>query len=201
MSPFKADQQLMNSEMAKLMKDETRHNFSSLVENFPAITKKATKVKISASPGPVTNSKKVKRKASIPAPVSQPKPRQAQSVGPTAMQTDASQDEFATAAKTSNASMTRGTTNKSSVNYPSYFFKPKENIFDSKRGSKYFGGDKSVGGISQPKAFHLTQVDSNLAKTVFLSKVSKRPLRDTQSVQNNHEFAPPVFSTLNSAQQ
>ena len=133
------------------MKDETRNTFSSFLDNLPQIN--SSKGKGSASPvpgGSAQVSKKVKRKASIPAPTAAP--RMTQSVGPSVLNTDGSQDDLATAAKTNNAaSVTKGTrTNKSSSQYPSYFFTPKENVFESKRGSKL---DKSTG---KPKAFHLT---------------------------------------------
>ena len=36
-SPFKADKSLLNSEISRIGKDETRQNFSSLVMNLPII--------------------------------------------------------------------------------------------------------------------------------------------------------------------
>ena len=81
----------MNSEMSKMMKDDTRNTFHSFIDNLPQISKKPAKS--SASPAPPlasqsTVSKKIKRKASIPAPL-QP-PRMTQSVGPSALNTDGS---------------------------------------------------------------------------------------------------------------
>ena len=38
-SPFKADKQLLNTEMSRISKDETRNNFQSLVGNLPSIKK------------------------------------------------------------------------------------------------------------------------------------------------------------------
>ena len=62
-------------------------------------------------------------------------------------------------------------------NYPNYFYTPKENVFESKRGSRYDKG--------QPKAFHLTQPDNDLAKFVFMTQEgkNKRP-GDSQSMIN-----------------
>lgn len=162
------------------MKDETRNTFSTFLDNLPQINNSSkgggnttTANNKGGSPAPGGSaqvvSKKVKRKASIPAPTSAP--RMAQSVGASVLNTDGSQDDIVTAAKTNNASVTKGTTgrtNKSSSQYPSYFFTPKENVFESKRASKL---DKSNG---KPQAFHLTQPDTNLAKFVFLNKESKK---------------------------
>ena len=36
-SPFRADKQLLNSEISRISKDETRQNFSCLVSNLPQI--------------------------------------------------------------------------------------------------------------------------------------------------------------------
>ena len=58
-----------------------------------------------------------------------------------------------------NLSVTKGTTSKASSPYPKYFYKPKDNMLDVRRGSRY--------DSSKPKSFHLTQPDANLAKFLF----------------------------------
>ena len=76
-------------------------------------------------------------------------------------------DALTTAAHTTNVSVTKGgpvsgaTGPMSSTAYPNYFYTPKENIFESRKQSRYDKG--------QPKSFHLTQVDTNLAKFVFMN--------------------------------
>ena len=134
--------------------------------------------------------KKHKRKASIPAPSKGHVPRMAQSVGPSILQTDGSMEDLPTAAKTTNVSVTKGTSNKGS-SYPNYFFTPKENVFEAKRGSRYDKG-------KQPKAFHLTQPDTSLAKFVFLTKESKKPERGSQSMVNSPEGTtnPAAFQSI-----
>ena len=52
-------------------------------------------------------------------------------------------------------------------------------MFDSKRGSRYGGGERGSNGSSQPRAFHLTQPDANMAKIVFYNKEGKKHGRDT----------------------
>lgn len=59
---------------------------------------------------------------------------------------------------TATQTVTKASTKSS---YPSYFYTPQENLLDAKRGTRYDRG--------QPKAFHLTQPDNNLAKFVFLN--------------------------------
>ena len=94
--------------MSKIVKDETRNTFHSFIDNLPIISKKPAKG--SASPAPLasqsTVSKKVKRKASLPGHL---QPRMAQSVGPSALNTDGSVEDLATQAKTTNVSVTKGT--------------------------------------------------------------------------------------------
>ena len=86
-----------------------------------------------------------------------PPPRLTQSVGPSP--TDGSFADAITTAANTSTSVTKGA--KTSP-YPNYFFTPKENVFESKRGSRYDKGQL-------PKAFHLTQPDTNLAKFVFMN--------------------------------
>lgn len=69
---------------------------------------------------------------------------------------------------TAHASVSKGmmTGQGTAGNYPNYFYNPKENLFDSKRQSRYDKG--------KPKAFHLTQPDTNLAKFLFNHQEVKR---------------------------
>ena len=88
-----------------MMKDETRNTFGSFVDGLPSIKK--PKVKGSSPPPPPVPQiyKKVKRKASIPTSM----PRMAQSMGPSVLNTEGSQEDLMTAAKTNSASVTKGT--------------------------------------------------------------------------------------------
>ena len=118
-------------------------------------------------------SKKFKRKASIPAEAKHPI-RLTQSVGPASLNqtvvdgATSAGDALTTAAHTTNVSVTKGDRASggppgplSTSAYPNYFYTPKENIFESRKASRYDKG--------QPKSFHLTQVDTNLAKFVFMN--------------------------------
>ena len=172
-----------------MSKDETRQNFSCLVGNLPNISKKPRR---KAQPFTVAN-KKVKRKASIPPPPKNLRLAQSQGASIIKVDTDSIHEgaQTATAAHTSaNISVTK----MASTHYPSYFYTPKENVFDSKRGSRYDKG--------QPKSFHLTQPDSNFAKFVFASQEPKPSvIGDSQSVVNydtrpHGQFAS-IYSTAN----
>ena len=158
LSPFKADKQMLNTEMTKMNKDELRGNFTNLVGNLPAIQRKQLKPKVAPPPVSQTH-KKIKRKASIPA---NKATRLTQSVGPTTINnTEISTmvDGTNYAPGTTHMSVTKGTQSTTNSAYPSYFYTPKDNIFEKKRDSRYSKG--------QPKAFNLTQPDSNLAKFIF----------------------------------
>jgi len=173
-SPFKADKQLLSTEVSRIGKDETRNNFTSIMQNLPQISKKTIRVKPPAQPVSITH-KKTKRKQSIPT------ARMAQSVGPSVMNTEAStmhQDATTAANLTAtNASVVKGA--KSNSSYPDYFYQPKDNLFDSKRQSRYDKG--------QPKAFHLTQPDTNLAKFLFNHQENKKRQADSQSLNNVYQ--------------
>ena len=95
-------------------------------------------------------------------------------------------DAVTTAANT-NASVTRGS--KKSA-YPNYFFTPKENVFESKRGSRYEKG--------QPQAFHLTQPDTNLAKFVFMKHENKKRPLDSHSMINTEKDPVGAFHSIQS---
>ena len=61
--------------------------------------------------------------------------------------------------------------------YPGYFYKPPDNLFESKRGSRYDKGHS-------PKAFHLTQPDTYMAKCVFSNAESKKRQGEASSMIN-----------------
>ena len=158
-SPFKADKQMLTSEISRMGKEETRQNFSCLVSNLPQIQKK----RVRAQPIAVSVNKKIKRKDSVP--TAEKLARSAQSHAPTFIATENNStmgQDATTAAQTANFSINKGSTKS---NFPNYFYAPKENVFESKRGSRYNKG--------QPKAFHLTQPDNNLAKCIFLNQEGK----------------------------
>ena len=173
-SPFKADKQLLNTEMSRISKDETRNNFQSLVGNLPSIKKQPLRAK---NPGPPASQavKKIKRKAEIPAEAIKPQRASVSIAGSAPMQAD-SVGEAVTASQTQKESVTKMAQSHGSQ-YPGYFYKPQENIFDAKRGSRYDKGH-------QPKAFHLTQPDANMAKVVFINHESKKRNNETSSMIN-----------------
>ena len=82
--------------------------------------------------------KKYKRKASVPE-----APKKAYSVAGNLLN-DTSMGELSTMAPqtTNNVSVTKGGagSNEKTSSYPSYFFQPKENAFEAKRGSRYDKG-------------------------------------------------------------
>ncbi len=47
-SPFKADKQLLASEINRVSKDDTRNHFSSVMDNLPAIGKKTITIRPAA---------------------------------------------------------------------------------------------------------------------------------------------------------
>ena len=186
LSPFKADKQMLNTEMTKMNKDELRGNFTNLVGNLPAIQRKQLKPKVAPPPVSQTH-KKIKRKASIPA---NKAARLTQSVGPTTINnTEISTmvDGTNYAPGTTHMSVTKGTQSTTNSAYPSYFYTPKDNIFEKKRDSRYSKG--------QPKAFNLTQPDSNLAKFIFANQERSKRGGESQSMVN--AYSPPP-NALNS---
>lgn len=44
-SPFRADKQLLNTELQKISKDGTRENFATMVHNLPNINKRSVPLK------------------------------------------------------------------------------------------------------------------------------------------------------------
>jgi len=106
------------------------------------------------------------RKASIPSDFK----RSAKSVGPSILQNEISIiDETTTA---TNANTTQLSIEKTKDKpYPDYFYTPKENLFEARRGSRY---DKRY------PPFHLTQVDPSMSKLIFSSIENKR-LRPTDT--------------------
>ena len=153
-SPPLADKHNVALEHSRISKDHTRDNFLSLVDNLPQINRKLIK-----NPGPpVSNPKRrTHRKAGIP---DEARSRITQSLGPTAgLNTEASTllggaDMLKSADQSTHKV-------KSNSQYPDYFFKPKENLFEGRRGSRY--------DTSKPRTFKLTQPDTNLARFVFNS--------------------------------
>ena len=92
--------------------------------------------------------------------------------------------EASTAAPTTNVSVTKGGSKASEMSpYPNYFYTPKQNLFEKKRGSRY---DK---GHSQ-KPFHLTQPDTNFAKFIFSNAESKKRPGESQSMVNAYQPSP-----------
>ena len=66
------------------------------------------------------------------------------------------------------------TVTKEGSQYPGYFYKPKENLFEGKRGSRY--------DSTKPRTFNLTQPDTTLARFVFQNQERNKRDRDTQSM-------------------
>lgn len=83
-SPFRADNQMLNNELNRINKDSRRDNFASMVNNLPQISKKTVPVKADNSLYNATASKKFKRKASVPSASVMATKRMTQSLGPTA---------------------------------------------------------------------------------------------------------------------
>ena len=165
LSPFRADQQMVAGELKKMGKDQEREKFGNIVSNLPMIQKKPFKLK--ANEKLSLTQKKFKRKASVPAAVTKSAavrathsvgPPQSQSAEPSMIDVNAT-----TAAQTTTNSVAGGRSNNNQ--YTSYFYTPKDNLFDSKRGSRYDKGQKP---------FHLSQPDTNLAKFVFSNQESKK---------------------------
>ena len=169
MSPQNQDRHNFAAQHARVNKDLARDQFHNMVGNLPQINRKQP------TKGPVTTSpsKKIKRKADVPA-VAKPV-RATQSIGPSGAATEASTRNADYSRTIGNSSVTKG---QNESPYPDYFFKPKENLFEGARGSRY--------DSNKPKAFHLTQPDTNLAKFVFSTQQDFHKKRgpETQSLNN-----------------
>ena len=121
--------------------------------------------------------RRTKRKASVPNEAKKPS-RATQSLGPaTNLHTEASTNALGTDMLQSAPQSSKKGHGRSSSQYPDYFFKPKENLLEGRRGSRY--------DTSKPKTFKLTQPDENLARFIFHSQADpkKRGL-ETQSMHN-----------------
>jgi len=174
-SPFTTDKQMLMSEVSRMTKDETRINFSTLVGSLPCINPRKTHQKPTTKGGSLN---RVRRKASIPSAAKAS--RLNQSLG--SVEVCMIGTEASTMTDGGNIYPQASVTKESKGSaYPSYFYNPKENLFESKRGSRYES--------NKPRAFHLTQPDSNLAKFVFLNQGQKRPQFDSQS-QHAYASAP-----------
>ena len=173
MSPLNQDKHNVAREHARITKDVTRDNFGSIMGNLPQINRK------SPAKGPSTTqpSKKVKRKADVPNVAKSV--RATQSLGPSGVATEASTKMIVAdySCATGNMSVTKGS--KVNSKYPDYFFKPRENLFEGNRGSRY--------NTSKPQTFNLTQPDTNLAKFVFSTQqdFNKKSGNETQSLYNS----------------
>lgn len=141
-SPFRADPKMLSTELQKFSKDQTRENFTAMINNLPSIKKKkSTATRADSLYQTSTSTKRVHRKDAVP-PASIATKRTTKSMGghPGGIDTEGSIVEMgSTTAYTANISVTKAS--KSSNPYPSYFYTPKDNLFEKKRlSSRYDQG-------------------------------------------------------------
>ena len=161
-----------------MSKDDLRNNFTSLISNLPVIDRKRSTSKTVSTQAMTT--KRIKRKQSIPLTSKRQVLRGTQSVGPSELKTEVSTLAEGVA-PSFNVTTNQSVTKKSASNYPSYFYNPKENLFEQPRASRH-------NNAQQPKAFHLTQVDSNMAKFIFTSQYKRSG--ETQSMHAYQSQSP-----------